>query len=137
MTYHEVVRGLRDSTYELQNEGRLVRAGLKTEQDTASIVERYAWLYSSEALAVVDDPASEAQRRVRAAIMQGIIERRTAAQEDRLTTFYARAVVPLDGDELPFFGAQARQSREPDPRLREALGEGMSAVVEQADGLSL
>lgn len=137
MTYDEIVRGLRDSTYELQNEGRLVRAGLKTEQDTAAIVERYAWLYSSEALAVVDDPAGEAERRVRAAIMQGIIERRTAVQDDRLATFYARATVRLNGEELPFFGAQARQSREPDPRLREALGEGMGAVVERADGLSL
>src|SRR2546430_12600594 len=76
MTYDDIVRGLRDSTRELHDEGRLVRAGLKTEQDTAAIVERYAWLYSHEALDVVGEPADEAGRRVRAAVLQGLVDRR-------------------------------------------------------------
>src|SRR2546430_15651079 len=79
MTYDDIVRGLRDSTRELHDEGRLVRAGLKTEQDTAAIVERYAWLYSHEALDVVGEPADEAGRRVRPAALQGLVERRGAA----------------------------------------------------------
>src|SRR5256885_16614848 len=67
MTYDQIVQGLRDATYELQNEGRRVAAGLKTEQDTASIVERYAWLYSDEALDAVGEPADEGRRRGRRA----------------------------------------------------------------------
>jgi hypothetical protein len=138
MTYDEIVQALRDSTYELQTEGRLVRAGLKAQQDTASIVERYAWLYSDRALDVVREPVDEAGRRVRAAIAQGIIERRTAPQQDRLATFYAGATVRLRaGEEIPFFTAQARLLREPDPGLREALGDGIGAVMEAAEDLQL
>ena len=137
MTDDEIVQGLRDSTYELENEGRLVRAGLKTEQDTASIIERYAWLYSAEALAVVDRPADESQKRVRAAILQGIVGRRTAPQEDRLTTFYAQATAPVRGEQMPFHTAQAQLVTEADPRRREALGEGIGLVMAGAEELNL
>jgi len=137
MTYDRIVQGLRDSNYELQNEGRLVRAGLKTEQDTASIVERYAWLYSEETLDAVGEPADEERKRVRAALMQGIVERRTAALDDRLTTFYAGATAVVGGERVPFFTALAQMARESDPRRREALGEGTSAVMAEADELHL
>jgi hypothetical protein len=130
MTYDEVVRGLRDSTYELQNEGRLVRAGLKTEQDTASIIERYAWLYSDEALGVVCEPAGEAQKRVRSAILQGIIERRTAAQQNRLTTFYAEASAPVHDEQVPFYTAQAQERS-----LRGRFGERWWATAEAGEWL--
>src|SRR5690348_11304693 len=121
MTYDEIVQGLRDSTYELQNEGRLVRAGLKTDQDTASIAERYAWLYSEEALDAVGEPTDEAGKRVRSALLQGILDRRTAAQEDRLATFYATAEVAAGDERMPFYTALARLSVEPDAGRREAL----------------
>src|SRR5215813_3493512 len=137
MTYDEIGQGLRDSTYELENEGRLVRAGLKTEQDTAGIIERYAWLYSEEALAVVGRPADEAQKRVRAAVLQGIVGRRTASQEDRLTTFYAQATAPVRGEPVPFHTAQAQLVTEADPRRREALGEGIGVVMAGAEDLNL
>jgi hypothetical protein len=137
MTYDQIVQGLRDSAYELQNEGRLVRAGLKTEQDTASIVERYAWLYSDEALDAVGEPVDEERKRVRSALMQGIVERQTAAQQDRLSTLYANALAPVGDDRVPFYTAQAQLAREPDPRRREALGEGTAVVMADADQLQL
>jgi hypothetical protein len=137
MTYDRIVQGLRDSTHELQNEGRLVRAGLKTEQDTASIAERYAWLYSEETLDAVGEAADEEHRRVRSALLQGIIERRTAAHQDRLSTFYANAVARVGDDRVPFYTAQAEISREPDPRRREALGEGTAEVMADADEIQL
>jgi hypothetical protein len=137
MTYDRIVQGLRDSTYELQNEGRLVWAGLKTEQDTASIIERYAWLYSDEALDAVGEPAGEERRRVRAALMDGIIERRTAALRDRLATFYANAEAPVAGDRVPFFTVQALLASEPGPGRREELAEGAGAVMAEAEELHL
>ena len=146
MTYDEIVRGLRESYLEINTEGRLVRAGLKEEQHIAEIVERYAWLYSDEALDVaakaesVAQPGSEkeAAARVRVAVMQGIIDRRTASIDDRLTTFYASSNVRLpDGEELPFFTAQSLLGREADPNRREQLGEASEAVIEQADDLAL
>src|SRR5215831_7835692 len=108
MTYDRIVQGLRDCNYELQNEGRLVRAGLKTEQDTASIVERYAWLYSDEALDAAGEPVGEERKRVRAAILQGIVERRTAARRDRLETFYANAEAAVGDERLPFYTAHSQ-----------------------------
>jgi hypothetical protein len=137
MTYDQIVQGLRDSNYELQNEGRLVRAGLKTAQDTASIVERYAWLYSDETLDAVGEPVSEERRRVRDAVLRGIIERRTAAQQDRLCTFYAKALAPVGDERVPFYTALADLARDPDPRRREALGEGAAVVMADADELQL
>jgi len=137
MTYEEIVRGLRDSTCELENEGRLVRSGLKTKQDTAGIVARYDWLYSEDALAVVGGPAGEAQKRVRAALLQGIVGRRTASQEDRVTTFYTEATARLRDGGVPFYTAQAQLVTEPDPRRREALGDGIGLVMAQAEELHL
>ena len=137
MTYEEIVRGLRDSTYELENEGREVRAGLKAQQDTAAIIERYAWLYSEEAVAAVGPPVDEERKRVRGVILHGIVERRTAAQDDRLATFYASAELELKGERLPFYSAVAQMAREPDPARREALGAGTYAVMERADDLAL
>lgn len=137
MIYDQIVKGLRDSTWELQSEGRLVRAGLKTEQDKASIVERYAWLYSDETLNAVGDPVEEERKRVRSALMQGIIERRTASLQDRLSTFYANALALVRDERVPFYTAQAQLVREADARRREALGEGIAAVMAEADDLRL
>jgi hypothetical protein len=146
MTYEEIVRGLRDSYLEINTEGRLVRAGLKEEQHIAEIVERYAWVYSDEALDVATRAAAEAApgqqkeaaTRVRAAVMQGIIDRRTAAIDDELTTFYASSNIQLpDGEEMPFFTAQSMLGREADGRRREQLGEASESVIERADELAL
>jgi len=137
MTYDQIVQGLRDSQYELQNEGRRVAAGLKTEQDTASIVERYAWLYSDEALDAVGEPANEERRRVRRALLAGIVERRAAAGQDRLSTYYATATVAAGDERLPFYTAQARLASEPEAVRREALESGSLVVMAGAEELGL
>src|SRR5439155_373957 len=63
---------------------------------------------------------------------------RTAALDDRLTTFYATSSVRLpDGEELPFFTAQSVLGREPDARRRELLGDASEAVMVEADDLAL
>jgi len=144
MTYDDIVKGLRDSNRELQIEGRTVRAGLKLEQDTAAILDRYRWLYSDAALEAATaalkgavGEEAEARKRVRAAIIQGIIERRTAAQQDELTTFYATATVEVEGKRIPFFSAQSLIARDPDPDRRELLGDLTSEVMDGADDLAL
>lgn len=137
MTYDQIVQGLRDSTCELQTECRLVRAGLKAGQDTASIVERYAWLYSDEALDAVGEPEDEERRRVRHALLEGIVDRRTAPQQDRLSTHYASAMAVVGDDRVPFYTAQAQLATEPDPRRREALEDGAGAVMAEAEELGL
>lgn len=137
MTSSDIVLGLREATRELQNESRLVRAGLKEVQETAAIVERYAWLYSEEALAAIDPESGEEARRVRGALLQGIVEARTADQEDRLTTHYSTATVQVDGEVMTFFAALARMARDPDPTRRELLGEATYETMAAADQLAL
>jgi hypothetical protein len=146
VTYDEIVGGLRDSYREIENEGRLVWAGLKAEQNTAEIVERYAWLYSDKALKTAttaekeapDARAREAARRVRNAVMVGVIDRRKAPIDDRLTTFYAGSNVELpDGEKMPFFTAQSLLGREPDPGRRERIGEAAGRVMVAADEIGL
>ena len=39
--------------------------------------------------------------------------------------------------QVPFFTAQAMLAKEPDPRRREALGDGTGVVIEEADELNL
>jgi hypothetical protein len=71
-------------------------------------------------------------------VVQGIIDRRVAALDDELTTFYAQAEVSVSADErLPFFTAQTQMTRDPDPHRREALGEGSAAVMQEARDVSL
>lgn len=137
MDFETIVRGLRDANYELNNESRLVRAGLKAEQNTAAIVERYAWLYSPEALAAVDAAAGQDEQRVHAALLQGLIERRTAAGQDRLLGFYARAEAQVGGERLPFFTGMAQLAVEPGARRREEIGEAVSGVIAEAEELAL
>jgi hypothetical protein len=145
-TYDEIIVGLRSSFREIETEGMLVNAGLKEEQHTAQIVERYAWLYSDESLTVakateretLDPIARESARRVRVGIMQGIINRSKAALEDRLSTFYATSkVLLLGGEKIPFFTAQSMLAREPDPRRREQLAEASARVILEADDIAL
>jgi hypothetical protein len=137
---------LRSAFREIETEGMLVNAGLKEEQKTAEIVERYAWLYSDESLAVakaaerdtLDPIGRESARRVRFAIMQGVINRSKAVLEDRLSTFYATSKVVLSGgEEIPFFTAQSMLSREPDPKRREKVGEAAARVILAADDIAL
>ena len=146
MTYDEIVAGLRGCLREIETEGRLVSAGLKEEQQTAEIVERYAWLYTDDALssaAQAERDASgptelEAARRVRVAVMQGMISRRTAPANDRLATRYMTSKVRLpDGEEMPFFTAQSMLARESNAERRQQLGEACGAVMVEADGIAL
>ena len=82
----DIVRGIRESTYEIQTESRLAYSGLKREQDTAGVLERYAWLYSVENVrraeeayrAEVGPAKQERLRRVFHYLLGGYVERRTA-----------------------------------------------------------
>lgn len=132
MTFDEVVQGLARANYELQTEGRLVRAGEKTELESAAIVERWAWLYGPEALAAAEGPG-EARLRVRHALQQGLIERRTAPLNDRLETAFASAQLRVGDQDVAFYSAQAQMARESDAARREALGEAVAGFEESME----
>jgi hypothetical protein len=65
----DAVRGIKESTYEIQTESRLTYSGLKREQNLAGVLEKYAWLYNletvrrtEEAYRAEGDPENEERR---------------------------------------------------------------------------
>ena len=123
---------------ERSEEARAVRVGEKETSEQATIVARYADLFTRgqlDALHAAESDAAGAEResvaRLRLACQDGVVTRELAEQEDALENALLGSRVAWDGDELPLRAAQARLATEPDYRRRDALG---SAVLE-ASGL--
>ena len=133
----DIVTGIRESTYEIQTESRLAYSGLKREQDTAGILERYAWLYSVENVrraeeayrAEVGPAKQERLRRVFHYLLEGYVERQTATLEDGLVTFEAGATIEIEGEEIPYHNVPVLIAREHDFERRDALREAALSVV--------
>jgi hypothetical protein len=133
----DTVRGIRESTYEIQTESRLAYSGLKREQDIARVLEKYAWLYSVESVrsaeeayrAEADPGNKERLRRVYHYLLEGYVDRRTATLEDGLVTFEAGATVEIDCEGIPYHNVPVLMSREHDFGRRHTLREAALAVV--------
>lgn len=143
LSTEDILEGIEQSTYEIDTESRLARVGLKDDQDIASILERYAWLYSLESVGRMreayerePDPAEkERLRRVLYYVLDGYVERATAVQEDELVSREMAAVVRLDGEEIPYHNVRALMAREPDYDRRDRLRDASLAVVEELNPL--
>jgi hypothetical protein len=137
----DIIKGIQDSTYELLTESRLARVGLKDQQDTAAVLEKYAWLYNldtvqraRQALEHEQDPAEkERLRRVYFYLLDGYVERQTAAREDQVISFEMNASVEVDGESIPYHDVRALIAREPDYEKRDRLQAAQSGVVEQTN----
>ena len=133
----DIVRGIRESTYEIQTESRLAYSGLKREQDTAGVLERYAWLYSVENVrraeeayrAEVGPAKQERLRRVFHYLLEGYVERQTATLEDGLVTFEAGATIEIEGEEIPYHNVPVLIAREHDFERRDELREAALVLV--------
>lgn len=137
----DIIRGIQDSTYELETESRLARVGLKEEQDLAGVLEKYDWLYNKETVqqaleayqAETDEAEKERLRRVYLYVQGGYIERQTAAQEDKVVSFEMNATVEIDGEIIPYHNVRALLAREPDYDKRDRMRDAMLTVVEQTN----
>ncbi len=141
ITTGDIIKGIQDSTYELLTESRLARVGLKDEQDTAAVLEKYAWLYSLDTVrrareayeAEADSGEKERLRRVYYYLMDGYVERQTAAQEDKVVSFEMNAAVEVDGQTIPYHNVRALMAREPEYDRRDRLRDAQLQVVEQTN----
>ncbi|MEJ7654217.1 MAG: hypothetical protein WKH64_13295 [Chloroflexia bacterium] len=137
----EIVKGIEQSTYDVETESRLARVGLKDGQDIASILEQYAWLYNLETVKAAEnayraesDPAEkERLRRVYYYVLNGFIERQTAALDDRLTTYEMEATVEVDGETIPYHNVRAVAAQEPEYDRRDRLRDASLRVVEHTN----
>src|SRR5215208_2836752 len=101
----DVVRGIEESTYEIQTESRLVYSGLKREQNIAEVLQEYAWLYNPETVRRVEEmyraENKERLRRIYYYLLEGYLGQQTALQEDELVSFEAGATVEVTARESP------------------------------------
>src|SRR5919107_2918209 len=51
----DAVRGIKESTYEIQTESRLAYSGLKREQNITAVLEKYAWLYNLDTVRHIEE----------------------------------------------------------------------------------
>src|SRR5215217_9094880 len=102
----DAVRGIEESTYEIQTESRLVYSGLKREQNIAEVLQKYAWLYNPETVRRVEEmyraENKERLRRIYYYLLEGYLGQQTALQEDELVSFEAGATVEVDGERIPY-----------------------------------
>jgi hypothetical protein len=137
----DVVRGIEESTYEIQTESRLVYSGLKREQNLAEILEKYAWLYSPVTVRRVEEmyraeinPENEERlRRIYYYLLEGYLGQKTALQEDELVSFEASANVEVDGERIPYHNVPVLIAGEHDFERRDRLREASLRVVEQTN----
>jgi hypothetical protein len=137
----DVIKGIKESTYEIQTESRLAYSGLKEEQNITEVLEKYAWLYSpntiqntQEAYYLETDPENkERLRRVSYYLLEGYLERQTAPLEDELISFEIAATVEVDGERIPYHNVPVLIAGEPDFDKRDRLREASLAVVEETN----
>lgn len=132
----EVAELYEQAYYELTTEGRLARVGLKERQETAPIIERYRFLYTTEQIAATRAEMERATgerreevTRLYFALLEGYVDTRTAALNDELISALATATVAVNGQTYPFHAIVPAITRAADPNLREQLFAALVEVV--------
>src|SRR5215211_4506274 len=137
----DAVRGIKESTYEIQTESRLAYSGLKREQNITKVLEKYAWLYNLETVKGIEeayraetDPGDkERLRRVYYYLLEGYIGQQTAPIEDELVSFEASATVKVDCERIPYHNVPVLIASEHDFERRNKLREAALGVVEETN----
>ena len=136
-----VIKGIKESTYEIQTESRLAYSGLKREQNIAGVLKKYTWLYSLETVrrageayrAETDPENRERLRRVYYYLLEGYMGQQTAPLEDELVSFEAAATVEVDGESIPYHNVPVLIASEHDYERRDRLREAALSVVEDCN----
>jgi hypothetical protein len=142
-TPRNILEQIQSLHYAISTESRLVRVGLKDEQNLAGILSRYPALTEpGTALRLKqireESDNDEDREKISRAYFYCLghhIHSELAAEDDRVTTFLSRATVAVDGETLPYHELHPRLSREPDFARRERLGAGFHSVHGQVNDL--
>ncbi len=137
----DAVRGIKESTYEIQTESRLAYSGLKREQNITKVLEKYAWLYNLGTVRRIEDAYraetrpgdKERLRRVYYYLLEGYIGQQTAPIEDELVSFEASASVKVDGERIPYHNVPVQIASEHDYERRNRLRGAALGVVEETN----
>lgn len=133
--------------YELENEDRLVRVGLKDVAESAAIYKKYKDLFTRE---TVDKVKVESQRVPSTSLRaskeskrKDILERiyftlagshiglQLSPQEDKITTFFSKAKVKVNSEDLAYYEISPRIAKETIFEKREKYDDAAFSVVEK------
>jgi hypothetical protein len=137
----DIIKGIKESTYEIQTESRLAYSGLKRKQNIAGVLKKYAWLYNLETVrrageaynTETDRENKERLRRVYYYLLEGYIEQQTASLEDELVSFEAGATVEVDGESTSYHNVPILIAIEHNFERRNRLREAALGVVEEGN----
>lgn len=128
MNLPEIEKRLEDYIYEISNEGRLTRVGLKDTSEAAAIQQKYADLFKKDAvdalaaaLAEADGVRREELKRYHAYLQDGYLYNSFAERMDAQLTRLLGTKVEVDGKEIGYFELQPRWVNEPDFAKRDRL----------------
>jgi len=148
----EIENRLEKFIYDVENESRLVRAGLKEKAETVKIYQKYKDLFSREVLEVVKNQIDQTRgssslfggssdsrrnREVRLEILEriyftlvsGIIGFKTANLDDAIKTYFSKAKVKIDSEELAYFQLSPKIAKEPIFIKREKYDDSAEKVI--------
>jgi hypothetical protein len=120
-------------------------AGLKDDMSTVAIYDRYAHLFSKDAIAVADEaleaPAREDDTRwakyMKAFSTMGYLESAVKEYTDRINTFEAKSAVEFEGESIPYRFVPIKLRNEPDHERRRRLFEAKLAETDKVNEILL
>jgi len=141
MTLQEIFKSLEKSKYEIDTESRLARVGLKDEQKIAPILKKYDRLYDLLTVNFVKENykketkpnIKEQLRLLFFELADFFLYKKVAEIDDRLSTFFNKAEVELEGEKIPFYNLGPLISKTADFGKRERLQEAGFKVLEKAN----
>ena len=141
MTLQEIFKSLEKSKYEIDTESRLARVGLKDEQKIAPILKKYDWLYDLSTVNFVKENykketkpnIKEQLRLLFFELADFFLYKKVAEIDDRLSTFFNKTEVELDGEKISFYNLGPLISKTADFGKRERLYEAGLRVIKKAN----
>src|SRR3990167_3837039 len=139
----DVLEQIQTLHYEISTESRLVRVGLKDEQNLEAIINKFPLITSRETVSGLKQAAAAAETpdekerlsRLYLYCLSHYIHKSLAAQQDQVTTFFSKAVYRWNGEDIPYYELYPRLMKENDFDRREQLGRGFVEIHEKANPL--
>lgn len=141
MDISQIEETLSKFIYELETEDRLVRVGLKDTAQTAPIYKKYRNLFTKETLEKVSNVSKVTKvskekdilERIYFTIAGSYMGLATAAEEDKITTYFSKAHAVVNGERVPYFQISPIVSKDPIFVRREKFDDAGAKIVAKAN----
>jgi len=145
VTLENIEKAMAESIYELETDSRLVRTGLKKNQESEKILIKYNWLFSLDTLNFVKnlllgETKSDLSAQLKIIyfdLAEGYLYRQLAKEDDEISNYYSNAVGTIEGEKIPFFDLRSELSKTEDFDKREVLDELQLQIIAREDGAEL